>query len=66
MALFPLGAGYCVYSAIYNEHKGWYSFILSSIYGFLLTFGEMIHDTEPYLHHSLKKGKVFLIYQITI
>ena len=24
---------------IYNEHKGWYSFVLGSSYGFLLTFG---------------------------
>ena len=39
-ALFPLAICYCIYSVIYNEHKGWYSFILSSCYGFLLTFGE--------------------------
>ncbi len=39
-ALFPLAVGYCIYSVIYNEHKGWYSFLLSSCYGFLLTFGE--------------------------
>ena len=38
--LFPLGIGYIIYSVIYNEHKGWYSFILSSSYGFLLTFGK--------------------------
>ncbi len=38
--LFPLAVGYCIYSVIYNEHKGWYSFILSSCYGFLLTFGK--------------------------
>ena len=40
VALFPLGIGYSIYSMIYNEHKGWYSFGLNSIYGFLLTFGE--------------------------
>ena len=39
MALFPLAFCYCIYSVIYNEHKGWYSFILGSMYGFLLTFG---------------------------
>ncbi len=42
MALFPLAIGYCIYSVIYNEHKGWYSFVLSSLYGFLLTFGKTI------------------------
>ena len=40
MALFPLAIGYCIYSMMYNEHKGWYSFILNSIYGFLLMFGK--------------------------
>ena len=38
--LFPLLIGYAVYSVTYLEHKGWYSFILSMGYGFLLTFGE--------------------------
>ena len=42
MAFFPLAVCYCIYSAIYNEHKGWYSFVLSSTYGFLLTFGEYV------------------------
>ena len=39
-ALFPLLVCYSVYSLIYVEHKGWYSWILSMLYGFLLTFGE--------------------------
>ena len=38
-ALFPLLICYAVYSILYQEHKGWYSFILSMLYGFLLTFG---------------------------
>ena len=44
VALFPLGVGYCIYSVIYSEHKGWYSFVLSSIYGFLLTFGKFFKN----------------------
>ena len=39
-ALFPLLGGYAVYSVVYMEHKGWYSWVLSMLYGFLLTFGE--------------------------
>ena len=39
--LFPLLGGYSVYSLFYNEHKGWYSFVLSIMYGFLLTFGKL-------------------------
>ncbi|VDN29483.1 unnamed protein product, partial [Gongylonema pulchrum] len=37
--LFPLLAGYAVYSLIYVEQRGWYSWILSMLYSFLLTFG---------------------------
>ncbi len=46
-ALFPVAICYCIYSVIYNEHKGWYSFILSSCYGFLLTFGKFC-DMSPF------------------
>jgi hypothetical protein len=38
--MFPLLAGYSVYSLVYEEQKGWYSFVLSMLYGFLLMFGE--------------------------
>ena len=37
--LFPLLIGYCVYSLMYQEYKGWWSFILNMLYSFLLTFG---------------------------
>lgn len=36
---FPLLLSYGVYSVMYLEHKGWYSFVLNMLYGFLLTFG---------------------------
>lgn len=49
-ALFPLLVCYAVYSLIYVEHKGWYSWILSMLYGFLLTFGEFMWNaiTTPF------------------
>ncbi|KIH66378.1 cleft lip and palate transmembrane protein 1 [Ancylostoma duodenale] len=37
--LFPLLGGYAVYSLIYVEQRGWYSWVLSMLYGFLLMFG---------------------------
>ena len=40
IALFPLLGCYAVYSLMYNEHKGWYSYVLNMIYGFLLMFGK--------------------------
>lgn len=38
--LYPLLIGYAIYSLLYQEHKGWYSWLLNMIYGFLLTFGK--------------------------
>ena len=38
-ALFPLMIGYTIYSVLYNEHKGWYSFIINTLVGSIYTFG---------------------------
>ena len=54
MALFPLAFCYCIYSVIYNEHKGWYSFILGSMYGFLLTFGFIMMTPQLFINYKLK------------
>lgn len=45
--LFPLLGCYAVYSLLYLEHKGWYSWVLSMLYGFLLTFGESPGRSGP-------------------
>ena len=42
IVLFPLFIGYGIYSLLYLEHKGWYSFVLGMMYGFLLTFGTYV------------------------
>jgi hypothetical protein len=38
-ALYPLMIGYTIYSVVYNEHKGWYSFILNTFVGAIYLFG---------------------------
>ena len=38
-AMIPLIIGYTIYSVMYNEHKGWYSFILNTLVGSIYTFG---------------------------
>ena len=53
-ALFPLLACYAVYSLIYVEHKGWYSFVLSIAYGFLLTFGFIMMTPQLFINYKLK------------
>ena len=30
---------YTVYSLVYNEHKGWYSFVLNTLVGAIYLFG---------------------------
>lgn len=37
--LYPLIAGYAIYSLIYETHKSWYSWILTSLTNFVYLFG---------------------------
>lgn len=53
-ALFPLVVGYAIYSLIYHEQKGWYSWLLSMIYGFLLTFGFIMMTPQLFINYKLK------------
>ncbi|CAF1623563.1 unnamed protein product, partial [Didymodactylos carnosus] len=53
-ALFPLVIGYAIYSLMYHEHKSWYSFVLSTIYGFLLTFGFIMMTPQLFINYKLK------------
>ncbi|XP_003744055.1 cleft lip and palate transmembrane protein 1 homolog [Galendromus occidentalis] len=54
IALFPLVVGYCGYSLMYHEHKGWYSFSVSMVYGFLLTFGFIMMTPQLFINYKLK------------
>merc|ERR1719225_1648861 len=54
MAFKYLGICYCIYSVIYNEHKSWYSFVLGSSYGFLLTFGFIMMTPQLFINYKLK------------
>ncbi|XP_022809418.1 cleft lip and palate transmembrane protein 1 homolog [Stylophora pistillata] len=53
-ALFPLLVCYAVYSLLYVEHKGWYSWVLSMLYGFLLTFGFIMMTPQLFINYKLK------------
>ena len=37
--LYPMVGGYALYSLLYLEHTGWYSFVLSVMVGFIYVFG---------------------------
>ena len=53
MVCFPLMVCYMIYSIIYNEHKGWYSFCLQSAYGFLLTFGFIAMTPQLFINYKV-------------
>ncbi|KAK3094049.1 hypothetical protein FSP39_023443, partial [Pinctada imbricata] len=52
--LFPLLIGYAIYSLLYLEHKGWYSWVLGMMYGFLLTFGFIMMTPQLFINYKLK------------
>lgn len=51
---FPLLVCYTIYSLLYQEHKGWYSFVLNMLYGFLLTFGFIMMTPQLFINYKLK------------
>ena len=53
-ALGPLMIGYTVYSVMYNEHKGWYSFVLNTLVGCIYTFGFIQMTPQLYINYRLK------------
>merc|ERR1712048_997068 len=52
--IFPLFIGYGIYSIMYQEHRGWYSFVLSMCYGFLLMFGFIMMTPQLFINYKLK------------
>nr|XP_018898247.1 PREDICTED: cleft lip and palate transmembrane protein 1 homolog [Bemisia tabaci] len=54
IVLYPLLGGYAIYSLIYLEHKGWYSWVLNMLYGFLLTFGFIMMTPQLFINYKLK------------
>lgn len=52
--LFPLLGGYAIYSLVYVEQRGWYNWVLSMLYGFLLTFGFIMMTPQLFINYKLK------------
>ena len=53
-ALYPLVGCYAVYSVVYNEHKGWYSFVLTTLVGAVYLFGFITMCPQLYINYKLK------------
>ncbi|TNV80823.1 hypothetical protein FGO68_gene13054 [Halteria grandinella] len=53
-ALFPMLVCYTIYSVLYNEHKGWYSFVLNTFVGAIYMFGFIQMTPQLYINYRLK------------
>ncbi|ORZ23729.1 cleft lip and palate associated transmembrane protein [Lobosporangium transversale] len=53
-AAFPLLACYAIYSLLYQEHKSWYSFVVSTLVGFVYTFGFIKMTPQLFINYKLK------------
>jgi len=51
---YPLIIGYAIYSLVYNTHKSWYSWILSSLTGCVYTFGFIMMCPQLFINYKLK------------
>ncbi|KAF8915437.1 cleft lip and palate associated transmembrane protein [Mucidula mucida] len=53
-AAIPLLAGYTVYSLVYESHRGWYSFIISTLTSFVYMFGFAQLVPQLIINYKLK------------
>ena len=51
---FPLVAGYGCYSLIHQRHKGYYSWILNTLVGFIYMFGFVTMTPQLFINYKLK------------
>jgi len=52
--LIPLFIGYAVYSLVYEKHKGWYSYVVQTLVGFIYVFGFIEMTPQLYINYKLK------------
>lgn len=52
--LVPLFVCYLTYSFVYSTHKGWYSFVIETIVGFIAIFGFIQMTPQLYINYKLK------------
>jgi len=50
----PLVAGYGVYSLFHQKHKGWYSWILNTLVGFIYMFGFVMMTPQLFINYKLQ------------
>ena len=53
-AMYPLVAGYSLYSLAYQEHKSFYSWLLGSTVHFVYSFGFVLMTPQLFINYKLK------------
>lgn len=53
-ALFPLLVCYAIYSLVFDEHKGWYSYTVNMLAGAVYTFGFIMMTPQLFINYKLK------------
>jgi hypothetical protein len=54
LLLIPLLMAYSAYSLIYQRHRSWYSFVLSTSVGFVYAFGFVMMTPQLFINYRLK------------
>ena len=54
MIAVPLLIAYAVYSVLYDEHKGWYSFIITTLVGSVYAYGFLMMVPSLYINYRLQ------------
>ena len=54
MVAVPLLLGYAVYSLVYDTHKSWYSFVLTTLVGSVYAYGFLMMVPSLYINYRLK------------
>lgn len=54
MAAVPLLLGYAIWSLIYETHKSWYSFVITTLVGSVYAYGFLMMVPSLYINYRLK------------
>ena len=57
MVAVPLLAAYAVYSLVYDTHKSWYSFVITTLVGSVYAYGFLMMVPSLYINYRLKVRK---------
>jgi len=52
--MYPLVAGYSIYSLNHDTHKSWYSWLLGSVVGCVYMFGFIMMTPQLFINYKLK------------